>query len=116
MLVEFLKIIAPVAELPAPRVREELPVKVAVLNWGEAEVLIFWIVLTAPLLTEKLVALKLAIPLVPVVASFIVTVEPAPEALAIERAPVKPLRLVTPPWAARQLPQDKVLVPSVLRH
>src|SRR4051812_45116517 len=64
---------------------------------GVALELIFWMVLAAPLLTEKLVLLKLAMPLVVVVASLTVMVEPAAVASATVSAPDKPFRLLTPP-------------------
>ena len=44
-------------------------VRVRAVNWGEAEVAISWMVLTAQLEAVKLVELKEAIPLVLVVAS-----------------------------------------------
>src|SRR4030043_1552211 len=106
-LVPFLKATEPVLVEAVPRVREEAPVRVAAVNWGEALVLIPWIVLITPLAAEKLVALNWAIPLAEVEASSIVTVLPAPEELAIVKAPVRLSSEVTPPWAEIQAPQLK---------
>jgi len=78
-------------------------------NVGEAPECISCMVLTAPLVTLKLVALKLAMPLVLVEASLIVMVLPAAEALAIEIDPERPLRDVTP--LLGQLPLERQIVP-----
>ena len=72
------------------------PDNVRPVNVGEAAVLIFCIVLTAPLATLKLVELNEAIPLATVDALSIVTVDPPLVALARVSAPARPFRLVTP--------------------
>lgn len=64
---------------------------------GVAPLLMFWIVFTAPPATLKLVPLKLAIPLLVVLASSIVIVEPDPLALAMFNPPVRPFSELTPP-------------------
>ena len=66
------------------------------LKVGAADVLISWIVLIAPLVEVKFVALKLAIPLALVLALSIVTLEPAPLELLSTSAPVRPFNDVTP--------------------
>jgi hypothetical protein len=61
------------------------------LSWPNCGVLadpMSWIVLTAPPVTEKLVVLKLAIPFDAVVASLMVIVPAAAEALATVKMPV----------------------------
>src|SRR5882762_8308372 len=69
-LVAFFKAKLPVLDVAVPRVR--------VPKVGVAVELMFWIVLTAPDATLKLVPLKLAIPLAPVVALSMVIAEPLP--------------------------------------
>src|SRR3989338_443591 len=66
----------PVAEVPIPKLPE---LKLSPTKVGEEVVAISWIVLTAPLLTEKLVELKLASPLTEVEASIPETVSVPPK-------------------------------------
>ena len=85
--------VAPVPPLPTDSALLNVrPAKV-----GVALVLMPWIVLTAPLVTEKLVLLKLAIPRVEVVAVFKVIVLPLPLELLTVKAPVRPSSVATPP-------------------
>lgn len=67
-LVLFLKRIDPMLVRAVPRVRELAPVKVWLAKVGVAVEFIFWIVLTTPLETVKLVELNEATPVVLVVA------------------------------------------------
>ena len=70
---------------------------------------------TLPRETEKLDELKEAIPLARVVASSIVIVDPAAEALAKVKAPVKPFKEETPapaPPEVRQVGQEILPDPS----
>ena len=82
---ELLMLVAPMIVRPA--------------KLGAAEVAISCTVLTAPEVTVKLVALKLAIPLATSEALSIVTVAPLPLELANVKTPVKPSKDVTPPPA-----------------
>ena len=84
----------------APATKAPLGVIVFVLTpakVGVALVAMSWTVLTAPAVTLKFPALKLAMPFAAVVASLIVIVLPAPEALAMLSAPDRPFSVVTPP-------------------
>ena len=63
-----------------------------------------------PALAEKLVELKLAIPLTLVEALSMVTAEPVPEVLLIVKVPLRPSRLVTPPLPGQA---DQVGAPAV---
>ncbi len=92
------------------------PEIVAPAKVGLDVVAMFWIVLTAPELTLKLVELKEAIPLVVVVASSMVMVEPEAVALATLKAPDSVFRLVTPEPAAAQPPKKRLPEPSTFRQ
>src|SRR5688572_19757186 len=74
-----------------------IPVVVRLAKVGVAVTAMFWMVLMTPTEAVKLVALNWAMPFWAVEASLMVMVEPAPEALATERAPVRPFKLRTPP-------------------
>ena len=91
--------------LPVPLALVLLTVSMAAVAWlevsvrrpkvGVAAVSMFWIVLTTPLATEKLVLLNWAIPLALVEALSIVIVVPTPDALESVNAPTSPLTLST---------------------
>ena len=84
---------------------------------GDAPLLIFWTVLTAPDETEKLVELNEAIPLATADASSMVMVEPPVELFASVIAPESELRLVTPPpehFMTLFEPSTQRLVPEVV--
>jgi hypothetical protein len=73
------------------------PVVVRPPNVGVAAVLMFCMVLMAPLVAVKFVALKLAIPLAAVLALSSVIDEPPADELFIVIGPVSPLSVLTPP-------------------
>jgi len=90
---------------------------------GLAPLLMFWIVLTTPDAALKLVALKVAIPLVAPSAAALAMVmaEPDPVELLMVKVPDRPSSEVTPPEPPlpplRQLAKLKAPVtPSVVRH
>jgi len=101
LFVLFLSAMEPVLVLAVPSVKLLADASVNAPKVGVAEVSMFCIVLTAPLLTVKFVLLKLAIPLFVVVASSIVIAEPEPLVLLIVSAPLRPSRLVTLPAPAQ---------------
>src|SRR5258708_2551608 len=119
-LVPFLKAMAPVLVEAVPRVRLLALVRDKAPKVGVAAVEIPWIVFTTPLLAVKLVALKVAIPLLTpsAAALLMVTVVPEPVALATLRTPDRPFREVTPPLLPpfRQVAKDRAPLPLVVRQ
>ena len=77
-------------------VRPVAPVRDKLVKVGLDDVAMFWIVLTTPEATEKLVELNSDRPKALVEASWIVTVEPTPVESAIVKAPVRVSSAVTP--------------------
>jgi len=107
-------VVAPVP--PLPNAKALLRVRPA--NVGLEVVAMFWMVLMVPVpLSWKLVALKVAIPLVEAsaLALLMVTVVPIPVLLARSKAPVKASRLLTPP-APVQVPHDGAEPVVASRH